>query len=1138
MSKPGDGRSRQFDPLRLEPGQMLGPRYRILELLGTGGMGAVYRARDTELEVDVALKLLKPELLGDEKALERLKTELLLARQVSHRNVVRIHDLGTDETGELKYISMAYIKGETLRRILEREKKLPLERSIPIILELCEGLAAAHEVGVVHRDFKPENIIIDTSGHAFITDFGIARSLEMSTLTRTGAAVGTLQYMSPEQARGEKVDQRADIYSLGLVAYEMLTGHMPHESEATPEFVARILGQRPLDPRRHEPEIPAYLAKIILRCLEPEPALRYASAREVARSIEAKRAEAVPWLSAAGARRLLKGRSAIYALALSLVLALGILIALEAVRNIDDKGRPGAGSEQTAPSRRASIIVLPFLNRSSDPQLDWLRTALADLLISELLPSKQLRVPRADEVFQLMRDLKVEGEALRSEATLREVARFLNGDLIVDGSFARAGSKLAFELKLYKARAGSLVHIGSLRETGAVENVFAIAAGLATEIKKSVDPSLKAELPVKDGMTRSTDALKSYSLGLEKLRQGDYGKAVALFEEAIKNDAGFVMAYAKLSDAYYQWGYQDEARRAYERALSALDPKRSRLLDSYQIRAQYALLSNDLDAAIGLYSEAAAAYPHNAEIYLALGHAYERKGELERAAASYEKAAELEPNNFRVSLALGRLYIMINKYGNAIEQLTRALSTSTQLDNNQGRADALNAMGIVHQRMRRFDEAERAYLESIAIKRGIGDRRGIAASLQNIANLYSLQEKFREAEAKALEALEIFEELKNQQGMADVFFNLGHIYQDTGRFHNALESFRRALNIARELGNLAFLAELYARIGQIYYFLGQYADADTYQRQALAESQRIGDEEGMIRSLQSLGDIDLEQARCDSALERHRAALEQSRRIDHSEAAAVSVSQMGLIYQLTGRYRAALSSYQEAHNTFSQLKIKARLAEIEKRLASLQLEMGDAARAREHLGRALEAAAEIKDQALLSEIAMVEGELALAQGNTAAAEEAFKRARRAAEKSGYAKTMLSAEINMARLECQYGDRNQGIKLLGQHLGEAERMGQAEAIAKCYLYLLAAAPTQVSPDKIERWFDRLSRYQFKRYLAQFSLLAAEREGRAGRSKEAERFRREAARLLEELGVGMTAGKPLQSLPTVPPAKPRS
>ena len=1103
----------------LKPGQIVGSRYQIIELLGVGGMGMVYRATDQELGLDVALKVLRPELLGNATALERMKNELLLARQVSHRNVVRIHDLATDAAGAgLKYISMAFIEGETLRHLIERDGALPMERAIPMMIELCAGLEAAHEVGIVHRDFKPENVIVDKRGQAIITDFGVARGVETVGITRTGAILGTLQYMSPEQACGEKVDQRSDIYSFGLVAYEMLTGRLPHATETTPEFVARALQRKPVDPRQYKPEIPAYLAKIILRCLEVDPGLRYKSARDVAAALEARKDQRAPVYSPAGARRLFGNRRLAYGLILALVVIAGGFLAYQMI----PRTTPSKTVGETA-SFQSSIVVLPFLNRSSDVQLDWLRTGLVELLITDISASKQVRVAGAKETFQLLRDLKVEKETNVSEETMRQVARFLSCDHVLAGSVARAGSELAFDVKLYKASAGGLVLVTTVRNTGAEEKIFAIAAALGAEVRKALDPSLTAA-PSQAGMTRSTEAFKSFGLGVEKLQQGEYSKAVDFLEQAVTTDPGFVMAYAKLSEAYYQGGNVDEAKRAYERALGALQGSQGRqLLDSYQIQAQHALLSNDLDSAIKLHTQAAVAYPHNAEIYLALGDAYERKGEPERAIENYEKAIKLEPNNFRVSLGLGKLYLMAGKQDKSVELLGQALVASTQLNNDQGRADVLNAMGIVHQRGQRFDEAERSFLESIAIKNKIGDRRGVAVSLQNAANLYSQQGKFAAAEAKALEALKIFEELDNKPGIADIHYNLGHIYQDTGQFPRALESFRRALTMARGLGNIAFLAQLYERIGQIYYFLGSYSDADTYQRQALAERERIGDEAGVIRSLQSLADVELEQGRLKEALERERKALESSRRLGYSEAAAVSTSQMGLIYHLGGRYKAALESYEEARGIFSKLELKPRLAELEKRTAVLFLELGDLERARQHLKKALESATEVKDQALLSEVSLIEAELSLASGQIESAREALRKALESAEKSGYARALLNAEVSTAALESRHGNKERGVVLMRKHLARAEQLGQAEAIARSYVNLLRSPAQPGSEKQIRQWFDKLREFGLKRPLLQFSILAAAREKKSGRTKQAELFDREAVRLFDEVGSELNGGQ---------------
>jgi len=1057
-----------------------------------------------------------------------MKNELLLARQVSHRNVVRIHDLVIDEAGPgLKYISMAYIEGESLRVIIQREGKLPVERAVTLLLELCAGLEAAHEVGVVHRDFKPENILVDARGQPFITDFGVARSMQApGGQTKTGTVTGTLQYMSPEQARGEKVDQRSDLYSFGLVAYEMLTGHVSHESETTIDFVSRLLGRKPDDPRALNPDIPSYLAEIVMRCLEPEPAMRYRSARETAHALEAERAGSRPFLSVVMSTVMPRvswsgpqeKRRILYLAGISLFLALAVLLALRLfTTSSGQRATTGTDAQETILPKRGSVVVLPFLNRSADPQLGWMRPALEDILISELSNARQLRVPRADDVSQLLSDLKLSDEDARSEGNLRQVAKFLSCDRIVAGSFARVGNDLAFEVKLYNTRAGALVEHLAFKRTAALEKSLETAAGLAAELVKEIDPSLQVKEVAWERMTSSTPALRSYALGLEELRHGAYNKAVGHFQEAVQSDPKFVMGYARLSEAYYQWGYQDQAKQAYEVALSALkDSGRGHLLDTYQLRAQYALLANNLDGAIQLYKQAAEAYPHNAEIYRALGDSYQRKGEAGNGIASYEKAAALEPNNFRTRMALGRLYIQAHKYDNAIEQLGRALAASEQLNNDQGRADALNALGIVHRRRQRLDDAERYLLASLDIRRKIGDKRGVAVSLQNISNLYSAQAKYADAEKKALEALEIFEELDNQKGMSDIMFNLGHIYQDTGRFQKALNSFRRALSIASPLGDIAFLAQLHERIGQVYFFMGQYADAETYHTQALSERERIGDEEGVMRSFQGLGDTYLERARLTDALARHRAAIDRSRRLGYTEATAVSTSQMGLVYQLSGRYKAALDSYNEAQAAFAQLGIEARVAEIEKRLASFYLEIGDSTLSREHLQKARATAAKVQDQSLISEIASIEGELALADDKIEAAKEAFQRALSAAQKSGYAKSLMAAEISIARLEGRYGSKVRGKELLKNHLARAEEMGQAEAIARCFIYLMQIPEEKIGPKQMSLWFDKLREFELRRFQLEFSLLAAERAAREGRKKQSEDYKNYASSLLETLG----------------------
>src|SRR5215472_13992494 len=256
--------------VQLQPGAVLANRYEIVKLLGEGGMGAVYKARDLELAREVALKVIRPELANNPDILQRFKQELILARQVTDRNVIRIFDLG--EAGRIKFITMEYVEGEGLHQIIKQRGKLDVAEAVDIAEQVAKGLAAVHGEGVIHRDLKPQNIMRDKHGRIVVMDFGLARSLGESGMTQTGAIVGTLEYMSPEQAMGVALDQRSDIYSVGLIFYELLTGRAPYDADTA---IASLMKRTREDARPAsdvEQSVPQPLSAIVGRCLEREPA--------------------------------------------------------------------------------------------------------------------------------------------------------------------------------------------------------------------------------------------------------------------------------------------------------------------------------------------------------------------------------------------------------------------------------------------------------------------------------------------------------------------------------------------------------------------------------------------------------------------------------------------------------------------------------------------------------------------------------------------------------------------------------------------------------------------------------------------------------------------------------------------------
>src|ERR1700729_1269384 len=269
----------------LTTGQLLAQRYEVLSLLGEGGMGAVYKARDVELSRVVALKVIRPDLARNRAILDRFKQELILATQVTHRNVVRIYDLG--EAEGIKFITMEYVEGEDLAAILHRRVKLPPREAVAVIEQVCRALEAAHNVGVIHRDLKPQNVMWETgSGRILVMDFGLAKTLEGERMTQTGAMVGTMEYMSPEQALAGSLDQRSDIFSLGLIFYELLTGQTPFRADSALASLIKRTQERVVPVSELDKTVPPELSQIVSRCLERDVALRYQNASELLADLE------------------------------------------------------------------------------------------------------------------------------------------------------------------------------------------------------------------------------------------------------------------------------------------------------------------------------------------------------------------------------------------------------------------------------------------------------------------------------------------------------------------------------------------------------------------------------------------------------------------------------------------------------------------------------------------------------------------------------------------------------------------------------------------------------------------------------------------------------------------------------------
>jgi tetratricopeptide (TPR) repeat protein len=689
-------------PSALAPGSFFGSRYRIEGLLGEGGMGAVYKAYDVELDRSVALKLVRPELAASPQAMQRFKQELLLASRISHRNILRIHDLG-DWNG-VKFITMALVEGTDLAGLIEVGVPLSFDRALKFTRQLCAALAAAHDEGVVHRDLKPQNILIDAAENIYVSDFGLAKSLEAGTamMTRTGQILGTPRYMSPEQVEAKEVDHRSDLYSLGLILFEMFTGELPFRGDSAMQLMYQRVTELPKDPRSVRPGLPAYLARIILKCLERDPAKRYQSPREILEDLDTQ--PGLPAPRAAGAETISivipkpKG-SWWLGLLTAAVLGAGFVFAIPSAREwaLGSRAAP-AGAIQPL----HYVAVLP-LNSAGDEGLKYVADGVVDAITARLGGLKQVYVASGAAVNAAVSKAELQNDPAK-------IARALGVKLVLQGSIQGAGDQIAIAMALDDpSQKKSLLN----REfRGNRRDLLVLEDQIFNEVLKALVVQQSNEERARTAMrpTADSDAYDLYLKGRNLLRGRqdvkNIGRALDLFDQAIKRDFSFALAYAGTADASIMMWDQTKDSRWTEKAVSAAMQAES--LNSNLVEAHLALgtaytVTGNTAAAISEIKLARDLAPNSDDALRRLGKAYEQAGRLEEAIAAYTQAKELNPYLWRNLNELGAAYVRMGKNDRALEVFREA--ARRQPDN----PSAFSNMGVVYYRQGRWSDCIPAF---------------------------------------------------------------------------------------------------------------------------------------------------------------------------------------------------------------------------------------------------------------------------------------------------------------------------------------------------------------------------------------------------------------------------------------------
>jgi tetratricopeptide (TPR) repeat protein len=849
--------------MSLSVGTRLGP-YEILAPLGAGGMGEVWRARDTRLEREVAVKVLPEGLAGDPEALARFEREAKAVAALSHPNILDLHDVGVE--GRVSYAVMELLEGETLRQRLQGGA-LPLSTAIGYGVQIAEGLAAAHAKGVVHRDLKPENLFVTREGRLKILDFGLAKRAapvaagtvrtEAATAvlaTEPGIVLGTTGYMSPEQVRGKPVDPRSDIFSFGAVLYEMLSGTRPFQAVTPADTFAAILTKNPPPLEERLPDLPPALGQIVGRCLEKEPEARYHSAHDLAADLGAVlalassgavRPAAVTLPPTARSRR--RFRRAVFAVVPILLVAATALVWL---------GRPKAALS-FAP--RDWILVADVQNETGQPVFD--RSLFTALTVSLEQSAHANVFPRSRVTAALVRMKR--DPASRVDAELgREVCLRENVRALVTCDIARAGSRYAVAARIMDPRTGEAVRSFEQQASGE-DAVLPALSSLATRIREGLGESLpaiqRANRPLPLVTTESLRALEFYAQGQQLWAKGRYEEAVKLYESALQDDPGFAMAHAALGNAYMSHIYNQpfKGRDCFEKALqlASRTTDRERLL----IRASSANAGGDQAEATRLYRAYLATYPDDTRVRYSLGTMLMMNKRPSEALEQFQDVIRIAPSSANAYINAATSLSQLQRHREALDFYAKAFVLEPTWEVS---ANLNHEYGFCLVKAGEAAKAREVFAKAVATK----DLR--AKGLRSLALLDLYEGKYRDAGGRLREAI-----LTNEAGRGDLSVSrdrgfLATVLSGQGDRAGQLAELDRARVVLERLNaGVAWSA----RLGAMYARAGSPERAERL-RESVVKNVRSASAEEMSQLHRLEGEIELARGRRALALEKLRLA--------------------------------------------------------------------------------------------------------------------------------------------------------------------------------------------------------------------------------------------------------------------------
>lgn len=1048
-------------PLRALTGQILS-HYRVLGQLGRGGMGIIYQAEDIKLGRRVAMKFLPAEVTTDRTAFERLQREARAASALDHPNICSIYELG-EHDGQ-PFIVMQLLDGETLREWIEhaskRNEHARLSRAIDIAIQITHGLEAAHHKNIIHRDIKPANIFVTTRGEVKILDFGLAKVMEDPkeqevhgdltadetatvegselTLTRTGTKMGTAFYMSPEQIRGEKVDARSDLFSLGLVLFEMVTGRRAFTGYTGSVVHDAVLHGTPVPARQLNPVVSSGVERILERSLEKDRERRYQSAQEFRADLERLGLRRSPSLVKVGAG-----------------IAIGIAILLVVlgmnVGGLRDRILPRSAKDSAGQvKQRPAVAVLGFKNLSGRDNEAWISTALSEMLDAQLSAGQQLRVVSSEDVARMKIDLSLPAADSYGRDTLQKIRSHLGSDLIVLGSYLDtgkdAGGKIRVDVRLQDTRAGETIAVISRdgNEAGLPELATQSGTGLRQKLGIA-DVSAAEATQVAAAAPASQEATRLYAEGLAKLHAFDALAARNLLEKAIAADPNHALSHAALADAWSQLGYdtkaEEEAKKAFD--LSANLTREQHL----SVEGRYREFAHDFPGAIEIYRTLWNFFPDNLDYALRLAASQNKAGHPKDSLDTIGQMRALpKPASDDARIDMAEAWAQ-NAAGN-FSAFQKAAATAEAKAEKAGsrmlQAQATAAEGFAWDRLGDLDKAAKKTLDARDLAANAGNPMVLARAIRQYGIVQYDKGNFAGARSAYEEALKTFRKIGAGIQIGETSVSLGNVDYDQGRLEDARLHYEAALSIHRQIGaEPATIGSDVGSIANVMDGLGDLVGATRMQEQSLQGFRDGGDQRGEGDVLNNLGNVLVERGELKEAMVDYDLAEAIAEKTGYKEGHAADLEGPVSIFFDRDQLSQAREREEQVIALKKEVGDAVQVAQSQAGLARIALEQDKPAEA-EALVRG--ASPQFEQQTMAAaggQTAALLARILLAQKKIEDAKTAANNAMALAEHTSDRSTHLMATLALAEVNAKSGKDAEAAKALQSVVNEARRDGYVQ-----------------------------------------------------------------------------------------------